>query len=125
MTLTLNTITETIQQGKWNSLLAHLKSQFGADLKVEAILLLIGIQEIGIHPTGLSKEQKTDLIHVGTCTILEDDGYYKRIGKDQEGWPIWELQKPIPYLDIFAQKTFLRDQIIKYFEQVYVLDKSQ
>lgn len=120
----MSTIAESTQQTKWKNLLAQLKLKFGAELKVEAILLLIGIQEIGIHPIGLSKEQKTDLIHVGTCTILEDEGYYKRIGIDQEGWPKWELEKPIPYLDIFAQKTFLRDQIIKYFEQVYDLDKS-
>lgn len=104
---------------RWSRLTAILKEQFGQDLKLEAILLLIGMREMGYGFREYSKQEKMDLMHVGTCTILAPSGYYEWQHKDDEGWSHWTLSQPLPYLDIFAQAHFLRYHILHYFEQVF------
>ena len=45
---------------------------------LEAILFLIGIQELGRIPKeNFSKEEKKDLMHIAICTLLENDGFFE------------------------------------------------
>ena len=44
---------------------------------MEAILFLIGIQEVGDFRTKFTKEQKQDLMHVAVCSLLSPSGYYE------------------------------------------------
>ncbi|NNF32796.1 MAG: hypothetical protein HKN68_01720 [Saprospiraceae bacterium] len=87
------------------------------DLKV--ILFLIGVQELGIFESGkkFSKEEKQDLMHVAVCSLLEDEGYYKFKGRDQDGWPHWEVEKPFSVKGVKEQENILKKKIIKYFDQ--------
>ncbi|MBK9043076.1 MAG: hypothetical protein IPN97_07710 [Saprospiraceae bacterium] len=57
-----------------------IKDKFGkTELPdLNTILLLIGIQELGkVSTTKFTKEEKTDLLHIATCRLLSQDGYYE------------------------------------------------
>jgi len=82
---------------------------------LNTILLLIGVQEVGIIKPQFTKEEKQDLMHVAVCTLMSDLGYYRLAGKDEEGWPVWEHLKPIEVGAVGEQATLLQEQIIKYF----------
>ena len=87
------------------------------DLKV--ILFLIGVQELGNIDTerSFSKEEKQDLMHVAVCTLLEHEGYYRFKGRDQDGWPHWEVARPFSVKGVKEQELILKMRIINYFDQ--------
>jgi hypothetical protein len=107
------------QNAQWEKLRHCLKDRFKQDLKLEGILLLIGIQEIGGQVRAFTKEEKVDLMHVGLCAILELAGYYKKEYIDQDGWPHWRLVIPIENADIFSQTNFLRYYVLQYFLKIF------
>lgn len=105
----------------WESLLDQLQRLVGkrpADLN--AVLFLIGVQELGKGPIRFSKEAKQDLMHIAVCRVLSQSGYYVFDGYDKDGWPKWVLEKPIPHGDLLAQEFFLKEHIISYFQSVLV-----
>lgn len=104
----------------WGCLMARLQTDLGKhNINTEAMLLLIGLREMGWGPRALSKDEKMGLIHIGMCTILLPEGYYKLERHDAEGWPHYELLKPLPQMDVFAQALFLRRHIVAYFTTVF------
>ncbi len=103
----------------WERLLDQLQQLVGkrpADLN--AVLFLIGVQELGQGPRRFSKEAKQDLMHVAVCRVLSQSGYYQFDGHDKDGWPQWSLQKPIPFADLLGQEAFLKQHVIRYFQTV-------
>ncbi len=113
-------LSDSMVETAWAALQQKLTQLTGKErITTEAMLLLIGLREIGIAPKDLSKEEKRDLLHVGMCTVLCDGGYYKRTHIDIDGWPHFELLKPVPNQDVFAQALFMRQQIVSYFMNVY------
>ncbi|GAB4004533.1 hypothetical protein EXU85_34745 [Spirosoma sp. KCTC 42546] len=105
----------------WEELLDQIQSLVGkrpADLN--AVLFLIGVQELGTGPKRFSKEAKQDLMHIAVCRVLSQSGYYELDGLDKDGWPRWLLAKPIPHGDLLAQETFLKQHVIQYFETLSV-----
>jgi hypothetical protein len=102
---------------RWWTLEARLVEQFGKKPDMEAILFLIGINETGFLPEKITKEQKQDLMHVATCSLLAPSGYYLFEGRDEEGWPHYKQVKELPILGLLEQENFLRDHILLYFEQ--------
>ena len=103
-------------QTRWWDLERRLMERFGKKPDVEAILFLIGLQEIGLTQEKISKEQKQDLMHVAICTILSSSGYYIVEGKDQEGWPHFKQLKNLPIMNMIEQEAFLKDHILLYFD---------
>lgn len=103
-------------QSRWWELERKLMERFGKKPDVEAILFLIGLQEIGLSQEKISKEQKQDLMHVAICTILSSSGYYMVEGKDQEGWPHFKQLKNLPIMNMIEQEAFLKDHILLYFD---------
>ncbi|MEY4456464.1 MAG: hypothetical protein ACO22Y_06620 [Sediminibacterium sp.] len=103
-------------QTRWWDLERKLMDRFGKKPDVEAILFLIGLQEIGLSQEKISKEQKQDLMHVAICTILSSSGYYIVEGKDQEGWPHFKQLKNLPIMNMIEQEAFLKDHILLYFD---------
>ena len=83
---------------------------------MEAILFLIGIQEVGEFSAKFSKEQKQDLMHVAVCSLLSPSGYYELEMVDEEGWPHYRQLKPLPVSNIRDQENFMKDHILLYFE---------
>ena len=85
---------------------------------VNAILFLIGIQELGQVKEEFTKEEKQDLMHIAVCRLLEEDGYYEFIGFDDEGWPHYEERRPFTARGVKQQEAFLKEKIISYFHHL-------
>lgn len=102
----------------WEILTHALEKRFHKKLNLEAILLLIGMQEMNIYQKGIKKEVKVDLMHIGLCKLLEDEGYYEIVNFDDEGWPIYELQKPLPDLSLASQIYFIQSKMVDYFRKI-------
>jgi len=110
-------------EARWQRLMQLLEPRFGGQkLKLEALLLLIGMRERGLGHEPIERNEKMDLMHVGLCTILAPAGYYQPMAPDAEGWPQWELAKPLPFLDLFKQVNFLRHHLLQYFEAVFPVE---
>ena len=86
---------------------------------LNAILFLIGIQEFGRPITEkFTKEEKQDLMHIASCRLLSQDGYYSFEGLDQDGWPHYEKIAGTPRLEGDMQNILLKTMIIQYFEKL-------
>ena len=105
-------------QSRWWALEEKLITRFGKKPDIEAILFLIGIQEVGDLQTKFTKEQKQDLMHVAVCSLLSQSGYDKIDNHDDEGWPHFQQLKPLPQYNMIEQENFLKDHILLYFEEV-------
>jgi hypothetical protein len=105
---------EEIEQ-KWKELLERLSKEYGETLDMQAILFLIGVQELGQGHRKFSKDQKIDLIHVATCTLLSPWGYYEYEGKDKDGWPHWKTTSKLPPLKPGQQLQLMKEAILEYF----------
>jgi hypothetical protein len=108
----------TERERKWLDLRRKLKNQFGKAPDLNAILMLIGIRELGKIQSKFTKEEKQDLMHIATCSILSRSGYYALDGTDQDGWPHWHPLKNLPVMNLQEQEDFLKDHIICYFEEI-------
>lgn len=106
------------RERKWLDLRRKLKDQFGKAPDLNAILMLIGIRELGKIQSKFTKEEKQDLMHIATCSILSRSGYYALDGTDQDGWPHWRPMKNLPVMNLQEQEDFLKDRIIRYFEEI-------
>ena len=98
-------------QARWWNLEAQLMERFGKKPDLEAILFLIGIQETGLIQNKISKEQKQDLMHVATCTILSPSGFYQLKEVDSEGWPHFVQLQSLPEMNLIEQESFIKDHI--------------
>lgn len=103
---------------KWNDFLNTFAVQFGKKPDLNAVLFLIGMQELGKGPLNFSKEQKQDLMHIATCKLFSTLDYYQLEGHDDEGWPHWKLLKQMPKLNILEQEKLLKMQILDYFDDI-------
>ena len=83
---------------------------------LNAILFVIGIQELGRWQDNFTKEEKQDLLHIAVCRLLEYDGYYEFAGRDADGWPHWKNLKPFTQAGLKTQSTLLKEKIIQYFK---------
>lgn len=105
---------------KWLELKHKMKSVLdsGSMPDMKSLLFLIGVQELGRMQKEFSKEEKRDLMHVAACALLENDGYYKFEGRDQDGWPHWEVVKPFTIKGVDEQERILKKNMIKYFKNL-------
>jgi hypothetical protein len=102
----------------WSSLLSSMEAMIGVKPKdLNAVLFLIGVQELGKGKKIFSKEEKQDLMHIGICKVLSLSGYYRLEGLDQDGWPHWEMIKKLPHFDLLEQERLLKMHVIEYFEK--------
>ena len=86
---------------------------------LNAILLLIGIQETNIVRPTYSKAEKQDLMHVAVCSLLAQDGYFELEGRDQDGWPHFIQIKSVETQGEQEQETLLKTLAIRYFSTYY------
>jgi len=89
---------------------------------LNAVLFLIGVQELGSGAQVFSKEEKQDLMHLGVCKVLSLLGYYELLGKDEDGWPHWELVKALPKFDLIEQEKLLKIHVLEYFQNEIGID---
>jgi len=91
---------------------------------LNAVLFLIGIQELGKGMQEFSKEEKQDLMHIAVCKVLSYSGFYELEGTDQDGWPHWKLAKPLPHFDLLEQESLLKMHVIEYFQNEKLISES-
>ncbi|MEQ8531126.1 MAG: hypothetical protein RIB86_04715 [Imperialibacter sp.] len=107
---------------EWQALLGKLEKMIGkkpADLN--AVLFLIGVQELGKGRRTFTKEQKQDLMHIAICKVLSFSGFYALEGIDEDGWPHWKMMKKLPHFDTTEQEKLLKIHVIEYFEKESIL----
>lgn len=108
---------------KWNKLLTHLENTMGKRPKdLNAMLFLIGVQELGKGAQLFEKEEKQDLMHIAICKLLSYSGFYELEGIDAEGWPHWKNVKELPRFDLLEQEKLLKMHAIDYFHEELGID---
>jgi len=103
---------------KWKETVAAVSEQFGEELELKSIIFLIGVQELNKGYMKFTKEQKLEVMHIAICTLFRPYGYYKFIGRDEEGWPHFENTKKMPAMKDSEQNLLMKEAIIKYFEKM-------
>ena len=110
----------------WQSLRQSLQKAIGKKPKdLNAVLFLIGVQELGKGRKVFSKEEKQDLLHIAICKVLSYSGFYKLEGIDEDGWPHWKLVKKLPHFDLLEQERLLKMHVLEYFNQEYGFELTE
>ncbi len=105
---------------KWAELQKAISQDFDTDSPdMKVMLFLIGVQELGKGPQTFSKRQKEELMHIANCRLFSEMGFYDLKGLDEEGWPHWELIKPIPNYTLLEQEMIMKSLIVNYFDGTY------
>ena len=103
----------------WNRLLDHLEQIFNKrPQSLEAVLFLVGVNELGQGPRKFTKEEKQDLMHIAICKVLSQSGFYQLEGLDESGWPHWKLINELPHFDLLEQEKLLKLHLLEYFDKL-------
>lgn len=102
---------------RWRETVARLSERFGGPLDLNAIIFLVGVQELGQGARDFKKDEKVNLMHVGICVLLLPYGYYKELGRDTDGWPHFERDKELPPLSDKEQERLMKEAVLLYFEE--------
>ncbi len=104
----------------WQKLRIDLEKIIGKKPEdLNAVLFLIGVQELGKGKKPFSKEEKQDLMHIAICKVLSLSGFYSLEGLDEDGWPHWKLEKKLPNFDLIEQEKLLKMHVLEYFEKEF------
>lgn len=109
---------------RWENLVSLLSNQFsqGEDLDLDAIIYLIGVQELGkIHQT-YKKDEKLNLMHIAICRLLEPYGFYEFDYVDADGWPHYTVKEELPPLKAGEQSVLMKEAIVNYFLEKEFID---
>jgi hypothetical protein len=103
---------------KWDLLVDNLSTQFadGDTLNIDAIIYLIGVQELGQGQRKFKKDEKVNLMHIAICKLLEPYGYYEFDFFDNDGWPHYKTINELPNLKPGEQSVLMKEAIVSYFE---------
>lgn len=116
-------MTTTHIEDKWNRLVKFMSEKFSdgkEELDLQAILFIIGIQELGQGYRDFSKDEKMDLLHIAICKLLSKYGYYEFDKKDDDGWPHYNVNKKMPPLSPKKQGELMKEAVIAYFEEANI-----
>ncbi len=102
---------------RWELVVDKLSKQFadGDTLDLDAIIYLIGVQELGKPHRDYKKDEKLDLMHIAICKLLEPFGYYEFDYIDEEGWPHYTVKEQLPSLRAGEQSVLMKQAIVEYF----------
>jgi hypothetical protein len=105
---------------EWQALLGQLSNLVDKRPRnLEAVLFLVGVNELGHGARPFTKEEKQDLIHIAICKVLSYSGFYQLEGLDESGWPHWKLVKELPPFDLLEQEKLLKMHLLEYFQHQY------
>lgn len=102
---------------RWEVVVEKLSAQFadGDILNLDAIIYIIGVQELGQLHREFNKEEKINLIHIAICKLLEPYGYYEFDYFDNQGWPHYKTKEELPHLKAGEQSVLMKEAIVNYF----------
>lgn len=102
---------------RWETVVTKLSAKFadGDRLDLDAIIYLIGMQELGQLDRKFKKDHKLDLMHIAICKLLTPYGYYEFDFVDEDGWPHYKVKEVLPHLKAGEQSILMKDAIVNYF----------
>lgn len=102
---------------RWENLVSVLSNQFsqGENLDLDAIIYLIGVQELGKVHQEYKKDEKLNLMHIAICRLLEPYGFYEFEYFDNDGWPHFIVKEQLPALKAGEQSVLMKEAIVNYF----------
>lgn len=102
---------------RWENVVNILSNQFaeGDVLDLDAIIYLIGVQELGKVKRTFKKDEKIELMHIAICRLLEPYGYYEFDFYDNDGWPHYKVKEELPPLKAGEQAVLMKEAIVHYF----------
>ncbi len=103
----------------WEELVERLSDHFsdGDLLELDAIIYLVGVQELGQYHRSFKKDEKVNLMHIAICRLLEPYGYYRFEYFDDEGWPHYAVEEDLPPLKAGEQTVLMKEAIVNYFKE--------
>lgn len=109
---------------RWETLAKKLAATFGdgEKLDLDAIIYLIGVQELGRGYHEFTKDEKINLMHIAICRLLEPLGYYEFEFFDDEGWPHYKVKEELPYLKPGEQSVLMKEAVVYYFLEKGLID---
>ncbi len=109
---------------RWETVVQRLSTQFadGETLELDAIIYLIGLQELGQLHRKFKKDEKLDLMHIAICRLLEPFGYYEFEYFDEQGWPHYKVLESLPPLKAGEQAVLMKEAIVLYFLEKELID---
>ncbi len=109
---------------RWDKVVHHLSHQFadGEVLDLDAIIYLIGVQELGKFKQAFKKDEKINLMHIAICRLLEPYGYYEFEYFDNDGWPHYKIKEQLPSLKAGEQAVLMKEAIVNYFLEKELID---
>ncbi len=111
-------------KAQWESVVNLLSNRFadGEILDLDAIIYLVGLQELGQLRRKFKKDEKLNLMHIAICRLLEPYGYYEFDYFDEEGWPHYTVLEQLPPLKAGEQSVLMKEAIVQYFMEMEVID---
>ncbi len=108
---------EKTKQG-WENIQKEISEKFGGGetMDVDAIIYLIGIQELGKGFQKIGKDDKINIMHIAICKLLEPFGFYEFDFFDEDGWPHYKIIDELPNLKPGEQSVLMKEAIVMYFE---------
>ncbi|MBN9284618.1 MULTISPECIES: hypothetical protein [Flavobacterium] len=109
---------------RWETLVNILSNRFadGEILDLDAIIYLIGVQELGQLKRKFKKDEKLNLMHIAICRLLEPYGYYEFAFFDEDGWPHYNVKEQLPPLKAGEQSVLMKEAIVNYFLEKELID---
>ena len=109
---------------RWEKVVEILSNQFaeGEQLDLDAIIYLIGVQELGKFQQLFKKDEKVNLMHIAICRLLEPYGYSEFEFFDKDGWPHYKVKEELPPLKAGEQTILMKDAIVNYFLEKELID---
>jgi len=103
----------------WKDLCEHLSGMFGIEVDLNGVLFLVGIRERGLTFQKFTKEEKINLINLGSCTLYKEMGLVELSGVDTQGWPVFHQKALAPVIAEELKIKTLQDCAIRYFAKVF------
>lgn len=105
---------------RWEAVVSFLSNRFadGDSLDLDAIIYLVGVQELGQLHKKFKKDEKVNLMHIAICKLLEPYGYYEFDYFDTDHWPHYKILTELPSLKPGEQTVLMKEAIINYFEDI-------
>ena len=102
---------------RWESVVRIISEKFSDQdpLDLDAILYLIGVQELGIGAKEFKKDEKLNLMHIAICRLLEPYGYYEFDFYDDDKWPHYKVREELPTLKPGEQSVLMKEAVVTYF----------
>lgn len=114
---------DEVLKSRWEDLQTKLSNQFadGEMMELDAIIYLVGVQELGQPQKKFKKDDKVNLMHIAICRLLEPYGFYEFDFVDEDGWPHFKNTAKLPALRPGEQSVLMKEAIVQYFlEREYI-----